>query len=299
MWFVATDTGTAVVNHVPVEAYLRGVVPLELGTRDPQDAAALESQAVAARSYTLVRVPTRDDRAPEAYHLTDGVMHQVYRGAEAEHPVVDRAVAATRGLVLRWNGRVVDAPYSASCGGRTADPRDVWGGQREGSPWLVAVDDIDPASGRPWCDLSPRNAWEVTLDESLLREAVRRHLVSRGAREATAPRVRAVRVAERTAGGRVKAMAVSTDRGDVTLVGNDIRFALRDARGAILSSTYFQVGRETRAGDRLAALELRGAGNGHGVGLCQWGAIGRARSGYHARAILGHYYPGTTVGFAD
>jgi stage II sporulation protein D len=72
-----------------------------------------------------------------------------------------------------------------------------------------------------------------------------------------------------------------------------------DARGAILSSTYFSVDREAHSGGRLTGLTLRGNGNGHGVGMCQWGAIGRARAGQDARTILQHYYPGTAVGFAD
>jgi stage II sporulation protein D len=72
-----------------------------------------------------------------------------------------------------------------------------------------------------------------------------------------------------------------------------------DARGAILNSTYFSVDRESRGGGRLTAVTLRGAGNGHGVGMCQWGAIGRARAGADAREILRHYYPGTVVGLAD
>ena len=74
---------------------------------------------------------------------------------------------------------------------------------------------------------------------------------------------------------------------------------MRDARGAILSSTYFSVDREVRSGSRLTGVSLRGHGNGHGVGMCQWGAIGRARSGQDVRTILRHYYPGTAVGFAD
>ena len=78
-----------------------------------------------------------------------------------------------------------------------------------------------------------------------------------------------------------------------------IRNVLRDARGAILSSTYFSVDRESRARGHLSGVTLHGHGNGHGVGMCQWGAIGRSRAGIDARTILRHYYPGTVVGFAD
>ena len=111
--------------------------------------------------------------------------------------------------------------------------------------------------------------------------------------------VRNVTVSERTGSGRVGALVFRTDRGDVTIRARDVRAVLGDARGAILSSTYFSVDREAHSGGRVTGLTLRGNGNGHGVGMCQWGAIGRARAGQDARTILQHYYPGTAVGFAD
>lgn len=298
LWISATDSGLLVVNRVPVEDYLRGVVPLELGTREVRDAAALQAQAVAARSYTYVRVPA-DGRVPvSGHHMTATVQHQVYGGVAAEHPVVDAAIAATSGLVLRYNGAVVDGPYSSSCGGRTARPSEAW---RTGHDhdYLQSVSDIDPATGRAFCDISPRHSWVASFDEPLLRQAVVRHLGTRGARGTTAPTVQAVQVGQRTPSGRVATLVVRTDRGAVTMSGHEIRDALRDARGAILNSTYFQVDREARSGDRVSGLTLRGTGNGHGVGMCQWGAIGRARAGHDVRAILRHYYPGTVVGFAD
>ena len=94
---------------------------------------------------------------------------------------------------------------------------------------------------------------------------------------------------------RVGALGVRTDAGNFVLRGNDIRFVLRSARGDILASTYFSVDL-TPAGDgRVARAVLRGSGNGHGIGMCQWGAIGRARAGQDFRTILRTYYPGTTI----
>jgi stage II sporulation protein D len=294
----ATDSGLLVVNRLPVEDYLRGVVPLELGTRAAIDASALQAQAIAARSYTYARVPA-DVRPPATgYHMTATVRHQVYGGVDAEHPVVDAAISATSGLVLRHGGRVVDAPYSASCGGRTARPGEAWS-SGQAQEYLQSVSDIDPSTGRPFCDISPRQAWQATLEEPLLRQAVMRHLGARGARGSTAPEVHGMAVGRRSPSGRAATLILRTDRGTVTLEGPQIRDVLRDASGAILRSTYFEVDREMRSGGRLSGVVLRGLGHGHGVGLCQWGAIGRARAGHDVRAILRHYYPGTVVGFAD
>lgn len=299
LWFTATDSGVLVVNRLPVEEYLRGVVPLELGTRNPLDRAALEAQTIAARSYTYARVPADRRVAPRTgWHVTASVSHQVYGGVEAEHPVVDGAIRGTAGLVLRYGGLMVDAPYSSSCGGRTAAPRDVWQGVRD-EPYLQSVDDTDPATGRPYCDLSPRNHWTEEFDSRQLGEIVHRALTAAGSRMPTAAAVQGVRVTGRTGSGRVGAFVLQTSRGDVPVRANELRAILRTSRGAILHSTYFSVDRESRAGGQLTGVALRGVGNGHGVGMCQWGAIGRSRAGQDARAILRHYYPGTTVGYAD
>jgi stage II sporulation protein D len=91
-------------------------------------------------------------------------------------------------------------------------------------------------------------------------------------------------------------LAIITDLGRYELRGNDVRYVLRVSGGEILNSTYFTVETETRRDGSLARLIVRGNGYGHGIGMCQWGAIGRARAGQTARAILAAYYPGTTVG---
>jgi len=298
LWFTPTDSGIMVVNRLQVEDYLRGVVPMELGTRQSIDRAALEAQAIAARSYSYARVPSGDGEPARGWHMVGTVTNQVYGGVEVEHPMVSQAIEATSGLVLRYNGLTVDAPYYAACGGRTATPKDAWRDVRE-QPYLQSVDDLDLATGKPFCDINPRNHWTEELGEQQISDAVRRALEGQGATAPQASGVRGVEVADRAPSGRVNRLVFHTARGDLTIQGRDIRAVLRDARGAILSSTYFSVDREARSGDRITGLTLRGNGNGHGVGMCQWGAMGRARAGQDARTILRHYYPGTIVGFAD
>src|SRR4029450_10698140 len=113
---LAADSGVRIVNRVGVEAYLRGVVPRELGVRGPGDRAALEAQAVAARSYVVGGAGD----ASRAYDVTATTADQVYGGVDAENALADAAVAATDGLVLTYNGRAVSAPYHSTCGGSTA-----------------------------------------------------------------------------------------------------------------------------------------------------------------------------------
>ena len=95
-------------------------------------------------------------------------------------------------------------------------------------------------------------------------------------------------------------LLVRTTRGAFRLRGNDIRSVLRMRGGGTLNSTYFTVRRPPTARGESAPVEtLEGRGYGHGVGMCQWGAIGRARAGHDFRTILRTYYPGTSVGYAD
>jgi stage II sporulation protein D len=103
----------------------------------------------------------------------------------------------------------------------------------------------------------------------------------------------------RTPSGRVETLKIATDRGNYVLRGNDIRYVLRAPGGEILNSTYFSVEVAAARDGAISKLTLRGTGYGHGVGMCQWGAIGRARAGQDFRTILQAYYPGTTVGLVE
>jgi stage II sporulation protein D len=113
--------------------------------------------------------------------------------------------------------------------------------------------------------------------------------------KAGAGRITDIREQGRTPSGRVAALSIQTDSGTYTLRANDIRFVLRDPKGAILNSTNFTFTRE-QSGGEVSSLRVSGRGYGHGIGMCQWGAIGRARAGQNYRTILETYYRGTTVG---
>ncbi len=269
----------AVINRVGLEDYLRGVVPGEIGSRDPRDRAALQAQAVAARSYAAARMGER--RA--MYDVTATVSDQVYGGQSAERPATDDAVRDTRGLVLTWGDRIITAPYHSHGGEVTAAPGEVW--KRASEPYLQAVSDRT-ASGGCFCDASGNRGWERRFSFVELEALLQRY--GRDAGVSLVGEVRAVRVSSRGPSGRVTALEIETGAGRAIVRGNDIRSVLR-RDGAILPSTSFQL-------EVVGPLVvLRGVGNGHGVGMSQWGAIGRARAGQDARTILAAYYPGTRL----
>jgi stage II sporulation protein D len=284
------DDSLVVVNRLGLEEYLRGVVAVEMGNRPATDSAALQAQAVAARSFAVLRLG-----AQRPYDLRASVADQAYGGLDAENAGASAAVDATRGLVLRFRGRVVDAPYSSTCGGTTAEPQEVW--RNPGAEYLRRVSDRIPGTDRHYCDLAPRFRWTREFDAAQLTEVLDRYLRAYASVPRTgAGRPRDVAVRARTASGRVGTLEVATERGTFPLVGNDIRYVLRAPGGEILPSTYFSVESTPGRDGLLERLTVRGQGHGHGVGMCQWGAIGRSRAGHSFRDILATYYPGTSVG---
>ena len=290
LWLGSADSGVRVVNRVALEAYLRGVVPRELGVRGLSDRAALEAQAVAARSYAVARL----GNTSRAYDLVATTSDQVYGGVDAENALADAAIAATEGLVLTYDGRVVSAPYYSTCGGSSAEPAELWRSRNE--PFLTRVSDQIPGSDRYYCDIAPRFRWERTWRGDTLTAVVERYLRSYAqVGEGPVGAVRGIVVDGRTPSGRVAAIIVQTDRGEFRVQGNDVRYVLRSPGGELLNSTYFSPEAVSAADGRLARLTLRGLGYGHGVGMCQWGAIGRARAGQDFRTILRTYFPGTSV----
>jgi stage II sporulation protein D len=290
----AADHGIVVIDRLSVEDYIRGVVSLELGEVHESELAALEAQAVAARSYTYTRMGDPDGlRRP--YDLVATVTDQVYGGVGGESRLGDLAVAQTTNEVIAYAGRVVNAPYFAACGGSTAEPSEVW--RESDVPYLKRVSDQVPGtSDRYYCDGSSKFRWTRTFNGAELVTVLDRYLQHYAPDAARGiGGVRTIIAEAPTPSGRVGDLAITTDRATYRVRGNDIRFVFRAPNGEILNSTYFAVEQTIGPDGHLSALTLRGMGNGHGVGMCQAGAIGRARAGQDYQTILQTYYPGTTI----
>lgn len=286
----ATDSGMLVVNRLPMDDYLRGVVPLEIGNRTAAEFAAVQAQAVAARTYAYKHL--NDVRAFDMYST---VQDQVYGGVDAEKPQADSAIATTRDIVVLYAGQPISTPYSSTCGGSTAAVSEVWYAQPD-EPYLRPVSDRIPGSDRFYCDPSPRFNWTQNFDGPGLRAVMEKYLAAyTNAPKAGAGRIIDIRETGKTPSGRVEALEIQTDSGRYRLRGNDTRFVLRDPKGAIMNSTNFSFTKEQNGGE-ISRLNITGRGYGHGIGMCQWGAIGRARAGQDYRTILETYYRGTTVG---
>jgi stage II sporulation protein D len=285
-----TDSGFLVVSRLPMDSYLKGVVPLEIGNRTSAEMAAVQAQAVAARTYAYKHLTTT-----RAFDMYATVQDQVYGGVDAEKPLSDTAITTTADVVVLYNGQPITTPYHSTCGGSTAGVSEVWYDQAD-EPYLRPVSDRIPGTNSFYCDPSPRFSWTESYDGAGLRAVMEKYLAAYSKAPKTGPgRITDISEQGRTPSGRVAALTVQTESGSYTLRGNDIRFVLRDPKGAILNSTYFTLTKETSGGE-VSSLSVNGRGYGHGIGMCQWGAIGRARAGQNFRTILETYYPGTTIG---
>ncbi len=284
----ATLTGVSATNLLDVETYLQGVVGAEMGARSEPDLAALRAQAVISRTIALKAIGRWRMRG---YDLVATVADQAYAGIGFETPVSTQAVQETRGEVLLWQGQLIDGFFHSTCGGRTADGTEVFAGGNR--PYLRSIRD-EADSGRPWCAISPRFRWRESWSGEQLARTLGETLPQAGAPAALARSLRGIRVIDRTATGRVAHLELLGSRGNYTVTGPVARLVFRTGDGSILRSANFNL-QLTRSGERIVQLVAEGSGAGHGVGMCQWGALARSRAGFSYQDILAAYFPGTDL----
>ena len=280
--------GLTFVNRLGMEDYLLGVVPRETGEVDGAAYEAVKAQAVAARTYAIAH---RGGRASLGFDVYPGTQDQVYGGVAAEREMISRAVRETAGEVATYGGEPIDAYYHSTCAGRTAAIDEVWNVRPV--PYLVSVDDEDPRTGQAYDRASSRFTWTERWTHAQLVSVLNRTLAD----SLRGRRIHAIEdmdVRSRTPSGRVRAMRIETDAGSFTVGRDRVRWILAPARGGILNSSKFDVRLERSGGD-VVAIVAEGGGWGHGIGMCQVGAMGRARAGQDYRTILEAYYPGIRI----
>lgn len=293
------------VNSVPLETYLRGVVPNEIGSSVPT--AALEAQAIIARTYALrnVRRFAIDD-----YQLCADTHCQVYYGLEGVTANTDSAIAATRGMVLTYQNELVDALYSSTTGGVTASFSDVWNG--EDRPYLRPL--VDAPTSNIWNlsvqNLADENNFQKFINlqlgfnesgkelfrwhkESSLQEiakGLQKFLKVKNSPFAKFQDIEELKVVQRSNSGRILKLDVKTDIGTFSLYKDEVRSAF----AAPLSALYY-LQALNKGTDNLWGYAFIGGGLGHGVGFSQTGAQNLASLGWSNPKILQFYYPGTQI----
>ncbi len=292
--------GISVINALPLESYLRGIVASEIHAKAHPE--ALKAQAVAARGEVLAKLGTR--HLVDPYLLCAEQHCQVYAGMGNETAATDAAIAATAGeaLFAPGGGPLVDSVYSAVCGGHTENYDAVWGGPSDpmlrGRPDLVDappslaggvtdanLDEFLGLGAPAYCSLSSfanpkKYRWERRFAAAEVDELFQPMGLGH---------VQVMAVQKRGVSGRAVLLQVSGEEGATQVRGElNIRRLFKNLNSALFSL-------EPPSKKHPGEWVFRGAGWGHGAGMCQVGAIGRAERGQSYREILRHYYNGAEI----
>lgn len=271
-----------IINFVDIENYLKGVIAKEMPLgKGNANFEALKAFTICARTYTLMKM----NQGNLLYDILPDTRDQVYGGSTAEHNITNRAVKETKGLILMYDGRPATVYYHSTCGGVNENVENVF--PQKLVPYLISIED----GFNPYCKISPRFEWEeIYTQDQFIEQLYNAKLI--GSKNYSHVDVN---VARRFASGRVDDLEIilkgESGREEIHLYGNEIRSKIRTPKkNHSLWSTLFNVSIITN--DNIV---IKGKGFGHGVGLCQWGAIGQSREGINFEQILRHYFPGTKL----
>jgi SpoIID/LytB domain protein len=281
------DGKLAVINELPVETYLAGILPSELFPSAPME--ALKSQAVAARGQVLAKMGKRHMADP--FHLCSKVHCQVYRGLNNVYDRTTKAVKSTRGLVLFDKiGLPADTVYHSSSGGHSENNENVWGGEPksylrgrpDGNRWkfngVKSLNSFILSPPFSFCHKGNRLfRWTETISKKRMNSLIRKKGI-RGS-------VKKILVLKRGVSGRATSLKIITSR-TKRIVNGELK--IRRMFGGLRSSMFLLT---QKSGNFI----FTGGGYGHGVGMSQWGAINRAKKGQSFKKILSHYYYGTRL----
>jgi len=257
--------------RMPLEDYVTGVVSTEASIEDEPE--ALKALAVAVRTYALKNLGRHKNTG---YDFCSTTHCQRFTATQAR-PALATAVRQTSGLVLLDDQhQIIDAYFSASCGGMTANIKTLWG--VDGPAYLRGVRD-------DYCNSGAHYRWTDVIESNQLANALRSD-----PRTDVGQTIRDLSVTRYDDTGRAELLSIVGD-GARTISGWEFKLIVGRALGwNVLKSSRFSV---SRFGSQFV---FRGGGFGHGLGLCQEGSHAMAERGLSFQNILAHYFPGTTVG---
>jgi stage II sporulation protein D (peptidoglycan lytic transglycosylase) len=271
------ENGLAVIRMVDVEEYVRATVLGEFAPSSGDPATVermLEVQAIVGRTFA---VTNHGRHGADGFDLCSSTHCQIYEPARIKtsrwKSAAETALSHTNGIIVWYDSRPAEAVFHADCGGYTAAAEDVWGGT--GRRYLLARPDEGVVHAN----------WEYSMSVEQARAAL-----NKDSHTSVGQRLNAIDVAERDRSGRAIKITIRGAR-EIPVTGEELRRVLTGTFGArSIRSTKFDV---RRAGDKIV---FNGRGFGHGVGLCQAGALARLRKGATPEAVLEHYFPGTRMG---
>lgn len=266
------------ITSIPLDDYVLGAVLAEvtpLGETDATVARIYEVQSIVARTYAISQLGRHKQDGFDLCDSTHCQLYQPTRVASSRFADAARAaVARTSGRVLAYEGHIAEALFHADCGGATTSADAVWGGPAR--PYLrTIVDNLPAETHRPW---------QISIPTEQLRQAL-----EADSRTDVGRTLSAIEVTTRDESGRAASLGVKGER-SYSVRGDVLRMVINQKFGdKAVQSTRFSL---TKSGNQYV---FKGTGYGHGVGMCQRGAMTRARQGEGVEEILRTYFPGATV----
>ena len=264
---VKKNNRLVILNVVPIEEYVKGILYHELPSKPPAPLETMKAQAVASRTYAMYQI---EENKKKDFDVTSDIYSQVYGGKSAERFRSNIAVIKTKGEVLTYKGKVLPAYFHSTCGGHTEDVRELWN------------QDLPPLYGVKcdYCQLAPLSNWKKNFRSSDIQNKLKTNGYHLG------PIVN-IRVIDRNTSGRNRNLEMTTlDGQKVIITGKKFREIIgpneiKSNKYEIQMKGYF--------------FDVLGKGWGHGVGMCQWGAFYMAHERFNYKEILNYYYPGARL----
>ncbi|MGW6384742.1 stage II sporulation protein D [Peribacillus butanolivorans] len=264
-------TNTKEIENIPLEEYVVGVVASEMPVSFELE--ALKAQSLAARTFLVKQMLSNSNiNLPEGTDITDNFQyHQVYKNKKelanewqenykSNISKIQKAVDATKGQILTYDEKPIDASFFSTSNGYTENSEDYWGNK---TPYLKSVES-------PWDIQSPKFQYQTTIQVSKFEELLGIKLNND---------VNIGTVISKSKGNRIKFFEIN----DKKYSGKTIRDKLK------LNSSDFTFKRE---GSKVI---INTKGNGHGVGMSQYGANGLAQEGKNYKDIINYYYQDVTI----
>ena len=282
----ASDTSLYVMNKLPLEEYLKGVVPAEITSTKTEYFEAMKAQAICCRTYAISKLENGNNNPFDLYSST---LDQVYNGYKNHTPLADQAIIETKGTIITYNGKPAHVYYHSTCGGKLEAAENLWPEQNG----LYLKGGIDAVSHMYSCSSSPYFRWIEERSIEQLDSAFWKQF-NRGALQQpikdTLNLEFNLNITKRHTSGRVAEVEITYSDTTVTLQGYNIRRFFAKPPTQYLRSSLFYF---SQAND--STLKIHGAGYGHGAGMCQFGALFMAKQGFPYYQILSKYFPGTKL----
>jgi len=315
--FININGKITVVNEVGIEQYLYGVVPSEMSSQSPME--ALKAQAVLARTNVFSQVGKKYRNKP--YSLSSDVYSQVYTGIDKVNESTSRAVDETRGLILTYNGKPVEALFHSVCGGYLESNDVIWGSVQ--LPYLKAKpcmpsgeykygDLSNEINFRKWadshpdsyCNLDSRQSgdklsfakkyfrWETKYSRDNLERIIK------STTGTDIGNLKDVSVVSRGPSGKALSVKVTGTKNSV-VINKELKIRQKLSKPPLYNGNFYVIKGKNDKKGYPSYFIFKGAGFGHGTGMCQIGACGMADTGKDFTEILDFYFPGTRVSELD